>query len=273
VTQTLVGAALADRTTLRVGGPAARLVTASTATEVCEVVGECDARGEPVLVLGGGSNLLVSDDGFAGTVVRVATRGVTVAAAAETDDAGPVTVTVAAGEDWDGVVARTVSAGLAGLECPLRHSGIHRRDADPERRRVRPGGRADDHPRPRVRPPDPRAHDTRPTECGFAYRHSRFKAEPGRWVVLEVAFALEPSPVAAPIRYAELARVLGVGPQDRPPLAEVREAVLALRRGKGMVLDGADPTPGARARSSPTRCCRPTRCRRVLRGGRSPTAG
>jgi UDP-N-acetylmuramate dehydrogenase len=171
VTRTLVGAALADRTTLRVGGPAARLVTASTAAEVCEVVGECDARGEPVLVLGGGSNLLVSDEGFAGTVVEVATRGV------ETSAAG--VVTVAAGEDWDGVVARTVDEGLAGVEClsgipgstgatPVQNVGAYGQEVAQTLRHLV----AYERPTREVR-------TLGPDDCGFAYRHSRFKAEPG----------------------------------------------------------------------------------------------
>jgi UDP-N-acetylmuramate dehydrogenase len=232
VTRTLVGAALADRTTLRVGGPAARLVTASTAAEVCEVVGECDARGEPVLVLGGGSNLLVSDEGFAGTVVEVATRGV------ETSAAG--VVTVAAGEDWDGVVARTVDEGLAGIEClsgipgstgatPVQNVGAYGQEVAQTLRHLV----AYERPTREVR-------TLGPDDCGFAYRHSRFKAEPGRWVVLEVGFTLDPSDSSAPVAYAELARTLGVELGARAALADVRAAVLALRRRKGMVLDPAD---------------------------------
>src|SRR2546430_5587124 len=101
---------LADFTTLRLGGPARGFVRAGTEDELIDAVRAADAAGEPVLILGGGSNLVVSDEGFDGTVVQVATRGVS-------RDTGPGGLTVAAGEDWDAVVARTVAEGLAGLEC------------------------------------------------------------------------------------------------------------------------------------------------------------
>src|SRR5438105_11562652 len=101
---------LADFTTLRLGGPARGFVRAGTEDELIDAVRAADAAGEPVLILGGGSNLIVSDEGFDGTVVQVATRGVS-------RDTGPGGLTVAAGEDWDAVVARTVAEGLAGLEC------------------------------------------------------------------------------------------------------------------------------------------------------------
>src|SRR5499427_9335668 len=101
---------LADYTTVRLGGPARGFARAGTEDELIDAVRSADAAGEPVLILGGGSNLVVSDEGFDGTVIQVATRGVT-------RDAGPGVLTVAAGEDWDAVVARTVAEGLAGLEC------------------------------------------------------------------------------------------------------------------------------------------------------------
>src|SRR5215472_10346541 len=103
---------LAQHTTLRLGGPAGRFVVADADAEVVAGVRAADEQGEPLLVLGGGSNLVIADAGFPGTVVHMATRGLDVS-----DGDGPVSVTVAAGEDWDTVVAWSVAEGLAGLEC------------------------------------------------------------------------------------------------------------------------------------------------------------
>ena len=101
---------LADYTTIGLGGPARSFVRAGTEAELIEAVRAADASGDPVLILGGGSNLVVADEGFPGTVVQVATRGFG-------RDGEPGLVTVAAGEEWDAVVARSVAEGLAGLEC------------------------------------------------------------------------------------------------------------------------------------------------------------
>ena len=114
-------------TTLGLGGPARHFVVAGTDEEIIAAVRAADRRDEPLLVLGGGSNLVISDDGFPGTVIQVATKGIhrTTDPGAGPDAAGPgqaepgapVTLTVAAGEDWDTVVASCVAADLAGLEC------------------------------------------------------------------------------------------------------------------------------------------------------------
>ena len=156
-----------------------------------------DAAGEPVLILGGGSNLVVSDEGFDGTVVQVATRGVS-------RDGGPGVLTVAAGEDWDDVVARSVAEGLAGPRVPVRHPRAHRRHPDPERRRLRPGGRRDDHGGAGLRPGDRRRPQIPNERCDFGYRTSRFRGA-GRFVVLSVTFRLAVQVLSAPVRYAELA--------------------------------------------------------------------
>jgi len=103
---------LADYTTLGLGGPAKNFVAAATEADLIDAVRAADAAGEPVLLLGGGSNLVIADDGFPGTVVHIRTRGVSYAAAD-----GQVDVTVEAGEDWDDVVAAVVAEGLAGVEC------------------------------------------------------------------------------------------------------------------------------------------------------------
>jgi UDP-N-acetylmuramate dehydrogenase len=223
---------LSGYTTLRLGGPAAELIEATTDDALLAAVCERTSSGAPLLVLAGGSNLVVADDGFDGTVVRVATRGI--------EREGDV-LHVAAGEPWDAFVERCVADGLAGIEClagipgsvgatPIQNVGAYGQDVAETIVSVRALDRATG-----------AVGDLAPEECGFAYRSSAFKREPGRWVVLRVSFALTPGERSRPIRYAELARTLGVEVGDPAPLAAVREAVLALRRSKGMVLDDADP--------------------------------
>ncbi|HEY2575008.1 MAG TPA: UDP-N-acetylmuramate dehydrogenase [Streptosporangiaceae bacterium] len=228
------GVALSGYTTLGLGGPASRFVVAGTGDELVARVRAADERGEPLLVLGGGSNLVISDDGFDGTVVRVATRGVSMAADQQT-------VTVAAGEDWDALVHRCVTAGLAGLEClsgipgltgatPIQNVGAYGQEVAGVITAVRTYDRV----RREV------AGLTGP-HCGFGYRTSMFKRDPGRYVVLSVTFALARERLSRRVGYAELAGRLGVAVGDRVPLSDVRSAVLELRRGKGMVLDAGDP--------------------------------
>jgi len=226
---------LAPLTTLRLGGPARRLVTAYDEASVVEVVRRCDAAVEPLLVLGGGSNVVLPDEGFPGTVLRVAVHGL-----AAQQDGDAVRLTAAAGEEWESFVALCVADRLAGLEAlsgipglvggsPVQNIGAYGQDVSQTITAVR-------------------AYDRQAREvvvlsaaqCRFSYRHSAFKAEPGRWVVLAVEFGLTSSESSMPVGYAELARTLGVEVGERAPLGEVREAVLRLRRGKGMVLDAAD---------------------------------
>ena len=228
------GVPLAGLTTLRLGGPAARLVVAETDDEVVETVRAADRRGEPLLVLGGGSNLVVADAGFDGTVLQVATRGVEVAAQAEH------ALEIAAGVDWDHAVSLAVDEGYAGVEAL---SGIPGRVGAAPIQNVGAYGQEVAQTVARVRVLDRTTHDVvdlAPEDCGFGYRDSTFKRIPDRFVVLAVAFALEHSRLGAPVRYAELARRLGVEPGDRAPAADVRQAVLDLRRGKGMLLDPDD---------------------------------
>jgi UDP-N-acetylmuramate dehydrogenase len=259
-------------TTLGLGGPARRFVVAGTDEEIIAAVRTADQRGEPLLVLGGGSNLVISDDGFPGTVIQVATKGIhrTTDPGAGPDAAGPgqalpgtpVTLTVAAGEDWDTVVASCVAADLAGLEClsgipglagatPIQNVGAYGQEVADTITRVRAYDRT-----------TAEVVDLAAADCGFGYRTSAFKrsitapAVTGRFVVLEVTFQLTSDRLSRPLRYAELAGALGLDParpdQARPdergqdegaraPLGDVRSAVLRLRRGKGMVLDPADP--------------------------------
>ena len=232
---------LADHTTLRLGGPASRFVTARTDDELVAAVRAADESGEPLLVLGGGSNLVVADEGFAGTVVRVATRGVS--PDVEGEDAvscGGVLVTVAAGEGWDDLVARAVSSGWIGVEAlagipgsvgatPIQNVGAYGQEVAQTIASVRVWDRT-------LRGVRTFAN----ADCGFGYRHSRFKADPQRHVVLSVTFQFRQGDLGAPLEYAELARALGVGRGERAPLVDVREAVLRLRAGKGMVLDADD---------------------------------
>jgi UDP-N-acetylmuramate dehydrogenase len=220
--------ALSELTTLRLGGPARRFVEASEERAIVAAVRAADAEGEPLLIVAGGSNLVVADAGFPGTVLRIASRGI---------DGG----TVAAGESWDPFVARCVAAGLAGVECL---SGIPGSVGATPIQNVGAYGQEVADVVVSVRAYDRRAGEVQElaaAECGFAYRSSAFKRAPGRWVVLAVTFDLPRQAHSLPIRYAELARALGVPEGATAPLPAVREAVLRLRRRKGMVIDPDDP--------------------------------
>ena len=225
--------ALAPLTTLGLGGPARRLVTAYDEDEVVAAV--LGARRDPVLVLGGGSNVVVADDGFDGLVVHIASHGL--AARPDGDD---VLLTAQAGEDWDGLVEHAVSEDLVGLEAM---SGIPGRVGATPVQNVGAYGSDVAHVVERVRALDRtsrRVVELSGKQCAFGYRASRFKADQDRWVVLSVTYRLGTG-TGAPVRYAELARRLGVEVGSPAPAAEVRAAVLALRRGKGMVVSADDP--------------------------------
>ncbi|MCT2592202.1 UDP-N-acetylmuramate dehydrogenase [Streptomyces sp. N2-109] len=230
--QELHEAPLAPLTTLRLGGPAARLRTATTDDEVIAAVREADAAGTPLLVIGGGSNLLIADKGFPGTALRIATTGYRLTG---------TSLELAAGENWSASVARTVEAGLAGIEClagipgsagatPIQNVGAYGQEVSATLTEVVAYDR--------------RTGDTVtiPREdCGFSYRHSRFKAYPSRHVVLRVRFELEDAGgLSAPLKYPDAARMLGVQPGERVAAEEAHDAVLKLRAGKGMVLDPED---------------------------------
>jgi UDP-N-acetylmuramate dehydrogenase len=243
------GDRLADHTTLRLGGPARAWVRATTEEELVAAVSAADAAGEAVLVLGGGSNLVVAGDGFAGTVVEVATRGVTAdvggGGPVEDPTCGGVLVTVAAGESWDDLVALAVERGWVGIEAL---SGIPGPVGATPIQNVGAYGQEVSQTIASVRVWDRKLNGIRTfavADCGFGYRTSRFKidrydANGGRHLVLGVTFQLRPGTLGAPVAYAELARSLGVEPGQRAPLADVRAAVLGLRASKGMVLDPAD---------------------------------
>ncbi|HLZ38821.1 MAG TPA: UDP-N-acetylmuramate dehydrogenase [Mycobacteriales bacterium] len=249
------GVPLAPLTTLRLGGPARRLVEADTEAEIIECVRTVTG---PLLVLGGGSNVVVADDGFPGTVVRVRSRGVAVD--------GDL-VTAQAGEDWDGFVAAAVEAGRVGVEAlsgipglvgatPIQNVGAYGQEVAHTVVSVRAWDRVEG-----------RVATLPAVDCAFRYRSSRFKRTPERWVVLAVTFRLPACARSTPVGYAELARALGVPVGDRASPAAVRDAVLALRRGKGMVLDAADPD----TRSAGSFFTNPVVDREVLAGVRSRT--
>jgi UDP-N-acetylmuramate dehydrogenase len=229
--------ALADYTTLGLGGPAKSLVTADAEQDLIEAVRAAEAGGGPLLLIGGGSNLVISDEGFPGTVIHVNTRGIGYADAGN----GAIDVAVAAGEDWDGVVAAVAAEGLAGLESlsgipgragatPIQNVGAYGREVAEVITRVRVYDREED-----------QILVLRNEECSFAYRTSLFKAAMPRYVVLDVTFRLTRQALSLPVKYAELAAELGVTLGERAGIGEVRSAVLKIRARKGMVLNPGDP--------------------------------
>lgn len=227
---------LAALTTMRVGGPARRLVIAESIDEIVDTVRECDDADEPLLVLSGGSNLVIADEGFAGSVLRIATTGITV----ESNDAcGGVFVRVAAGESWDDFVAHACRQGWSGIEAlsgipgltgatPVQNVGAYGQDVSQTIASVRVWDRREECVRTIAN-----------ADARFSYRHSMFKGT-DRYVVLDVLFQLRPADRSQPIAYADLATELGVQVGDRVLLDEARTAVLAQRARRGMVLDEAD---------------------------------
>ncbi|MBQ1049949.1 UDP-N-acetylmuramate dehydrogenase [Micromonospora sp. C51] len=224
---------LAQYTTLCLGGPAGRVVSATNADEIVSRVREAGAE---ILLIAGGSNVVIGDGGFPGTVVLVRSRGLRVL----TEDEQTVTVRVEAGEPWDDLVAATVRNGWSGLEClsgipgstgatPIQNVGAYGQEVAETITAVQVYDRTAG-----------TVGQVEAVDCGFAYRSSIFKYNE-RWVVLSVDFRLARSPLSGPVRYAELARALGVEVGDRVPLAQARSTVLGLRAGKGMVLDAGDP--------------------------------
>lgn len=221
---------IGELTTLRTGGPADLLVECDSTDVLVEVLRELDAAGTPVLLLGGGSNVVVSDAGFRGAVVRIVSSGLRIDGDTVVADAGVV---------WDDAVRRAVEAGVGGLEClsgipgavgatPVQNVGAYGVEVAELIRRVHLFDR--------------RSGVTRwatPKELGFAYRTSVLKGR-SRLVVLAVEFGGRADGLSAPLRYRELAAAIGAEAGERRPAAAVRDRVLALRRGKGMVLDPAD---------------------------------
>lgn len=245
-----------EHTTARVGGAAGTWIRAESEDEALSVLErhplpseeERAAGRDTLLVLGGGSNLLVSDAGFPGTVLQLSFTGIT----AEKAD-GTVLVTVAAGHGWDDTVAWTVERGYSGLEAlsgipgsagatPVQNVGAYGADVSQTLLDIRAWDRAAG-----------KLVTLTAGQLEFGYRDSLLKrgtiAGSPRYVVLSVRFELEhrgAETLSAPVRYGELARSLGLeanAAEDdrRAPQQDVRDRVLSLRAGKGMVLDDADP--------------------------------
>jgi UDP-N-acetylmuramate dehydrogenase len=227
--------ALADHTTLGLGGPAARTVTVTTGTELVETVREADKNVEPLLVLGGGSNVVVADEGWPGVAVLIRSRGVR----RERAD-GRLRLTAQAGEPWDELVRASVEEGWAGLAAmsgipgltgatPIQNVGAYGSEVADVLTALTVFDRHTGS-----------AAEWAPEQCGFGFRTSAFK-HTDRYVVLEVTLTLDREAGGVPVRYAEVARRLGVEPGARVPSARLREVVLELRRSKGMLIDPTDP--------------------------------
>jgi UDP-N-acetylmuramate dehydrogenase len=237
VSQTLLSAL----TTSAVGGPAARFEEARTEAEIIDAVRTADQAGEPLLIIAGGSNLIVSDDGYPGTVLRIASEGLELDSA---DACGGVSVGVQAGHPWDEFVDYAVHHAWSGIEAlsgipgstgatPVQNVGAYGSDVSQTIWQVRTWDREAQAVKTFV-----------PSELKFGYRDSLLKqtttAGSPRYVVLRVDFQLALGRMSAPVRYAELARALGVQVGERASALEVRREVLRLRASKGMVLDASD---------------------------------
>lgn len=262
---------LSDLTTLHIGGEISNLVEATTADEVIEAVRTADAAGEPLLVLGGGSNLVASDEPFTGTVVLLRDpqepplldATCEVGASGEPDGipvdpaeltpldptCGGAIVEYFAGVNWDRAVRYAIAREMVGIEAlsgipgtvgatPIQNVGAYGQEVASTISRVRTWDREQNAVRTFFA-----------ADCDFAYRDSVFKrtrydgpvpSPTGRYVVLSVTFQHTIGSLSAPIRYGQLAETLGVQAGERAPMQEVREAVLAVRASKGMVLDPTD---------------------------------
>lgn len=221
-------------TSLRVGGPAKSIVNVSTEAEIIAAI---EAAGDsPVLIIGGGSNVLISDNGFEGTVIHIANNQ----AESEVDACSGATLTIGAGEDWDQFVATTISRGFAGLEtlsgipgtvgaAPIQNIGAYGHEVSEFITRVRTYDR------------QAKAIKTfTNAECEFEYRNSHFKKHPGRYIVLSVQFQIRTGEISTPITYAELAKKLGIEVGEKAPVVDTRKAVMELRAAKGMLLNPND---------------------------------
>jgi UDP-N-acetylmuramate dehydrogenase len=225
---------LSKYTSFRVGGPATKIVQVSTEAQIIAAIE--DAGNTPILIMGGGTNVLIADKGFEGTVIRISNNSVQ----AEVDACSGATLTIGAGEDWDVFVQTTITSGFAGLETlsgipgtvgasPIQNIGAYGHEVSEFVTRVRTYDRQEKELKTFTN-----------SECQFSYRNSYFKAHPGRYVVLEVQFQLRIGEFSDPITYLELSKKLGIEPGDKAPVAATRAAVLELRASKGMLLSPDD---------------------------------
>ena len=225
---------LSKYTSLRVGGPASKIVQVSNEAQIIAAIEE--AGDTPILIMGGGTNVLIADKGFEGTVIRISNNSVQ----AEVDACSGATLTIGAGEDWDTFVQTTINSGFAGLEtlsgipgtvgaAPIQNIGAYGHEVSEFITRVRTYDRE-----------LKEIYTFTNSQCEFSYRNSYFKAHPGRYVVLEVQFQLRIGEFSDPITYLELSKKLGIEPGEKAPVAATRAAVLELRASKGMLLSPDD---------------------------------
>ena len=221
---------LRDFTSLRVGGPAKNFVEAHNEEEIIAAL--VAAGDSPVLILGGGTNVLISDAGFAGTVIHITNS----ALVAEVDACSGATLTIGAGENWDDFVALTIERGFAGLEtlsgipgtvgaAPIQNIGAYGHEVSEFITRVRTYDRVAKAIRTFTN-----------QECEFEYRSSIFKKNPGQFIILEVQFQIRIGDSSDPITYLELAKKLDIQMGEKAPTQQVRHTVLELRASKGMLL-------------------------------------
>jgi UDP-N-acetylmuramate dehydrogenase len=223
-----------DLTSLRVGGPAKKFVEVATESEIIAAIES--AGDSPILIMGDGTNMLVSDQGFEGVVIRIFNH----ALAAEVDACSGATLTIGAGENWDEFVATTIERGFAGLEtlsgipgsvgaAPIQNIGAYGHEVSEFITRVRTYDR------------EKKVVKTFTNqECEFEYRNSHFKSHPGKYVVLDVQFNLRQGEFTTPITYQELADKLGITVGEKAGISDTRKAVLELRASKGMLLNPKD---------------------------------
>jgi len=225
---------LSKYTSLRVGGPATKIVQVSTEAQIIAAIEE--AGDTPILIMGGGTNVLIADKGFDGTVIRISNNSVQ----SEVDACSGATLTIGAGEDWDVFVQTTINSGFAGLEtlsgipgtvgaAPIQNIGAYGHEVSEFITRVRTYDRE-----------LKEIYTFTNSQCEFTYRNSYFKAHPGRYVVLDVQFQLRIGEFSAPITYLELSKKLGIEPGDKASVVATRAAVLELRASKGMLLSPDD---------------------------------
>jgi UDP-N-acetylmuramate dehydrogenase len=217
-----------------VGGEATRFLEVSTEEEIVAAI---EAAGDsPILIIGGGTNILVADSGFDGTVIRVSNNKTE----SEIDACSGATLTIGAGADWDRFVASTITRGFAGLETlsgipgtvgasPIQNIGAYGHEVSEFITQVRTYDRQNKVIKTFTN-----------SECQFEYRNSIFKKNPGRYVVISVQFQLRIGQESAPITYLELAKKLGINQGEKALVTDTRDAVIELRRSKGMVLDRND---------------------------------
>lgn len=225
---------LSQYTSLHVGGPAQKIIQVSNEAEIIAAI---EAAGDsPILIMGGGTNVLIADSGFAGTVIRISNNSVQ----AEVDACSGATLTIGAGEDWDTFVETTIEGGFAGLEtlsgipgtvgaAPIQNIGAYGHEVAEFITRVRTYDRQKKEIKTFTN-----------SECEFSYRNSHFKSHPERYVVLDVQFQIRRGEMSDPITYLELAKKLGIEPGDKARVVQTRAAVMELRGSKGMLLNNED---------------------------------